>query len=206
MWLVDFPKKQSTADLLQDMCGCLSPSNITTQIPKKYFKLYSLKVNGNEPNNWPIEQELDGHNSWPLDQNAGHTPQLWSCCLRSRGAGGRLPRWTELTGTGAATSGSPLAAPDLSTQTPCRETKHRGWVIPSAPEKSESVIPQIQTFRSKIFSSPSSWMTSFHSLDLLTTFPYWTVKHNSIINSRLGHELDWKHWYLNSAGFQITHL
>lgn len=55
-----------------------------------------------------------------------HEPRLWSCYLRSRDAVGKLRRWTALTGTGAVTSGSPRAAPDLSTQTPCRDAdRHR---------------------------------------------------------------------------------
>lgn len=49
-------------------------------------------------------------------------PQTWSCCLQSTGAEGRQQRWTALTGTDAATSGSPLATPDLANQTPCRQT------------------------------------------------------------------------------------
>lgn len=52
----------------------------------------------------------------------GAIPQIWSCCLRSTGAGGRQPRWTALMGTDAATSGSPLAALGPSSQTPYRQT------------------------------------------------------------------------------------
>lgn len=62
-----------------------------------------------------------------ISQSVGNTqrykPQLWSCCLRSRDVVGRQQHWTALMGTGAVTSGSPLAAPDLSTQTLCRETE-----------------------------------------------------------------------------------
>lgn len=54
-----------------------------------------------------------------------YKPQLWSCCLQSRDAVGRLQHWTAPMGTGAVTSGSPLAAPDLSTQTLYRETDRR---------------------------------------------------------------------------------
>lgn len=60
--------------------------------------------------------------------NYSNVPQLWFCCLQSRGAAGRLQRWTAPRGTGAVTSGSPLAALDLSTQTLCRETD-RGTLI-----------------------------------------------------------------------------
>lgn len=55
----------------------------------------------------------------------GAVPQIWSCCLRSTGAGGRQPRWTARMGTDAATSGSPLAALDPSSQTPYRQTDRR---------------------------------------------------------------------------------
>lgn len=55
----------------------------------------------------------------------GAVPQIWSCCLRSTGAGGRQPRWTARKGTDAATSGSPLAALDPSSQTPYRQTDRR---------------------------------------------------------------------------------
>lgn len=54
-----------------------------------------------------------------------YKPQLWSCCLRSRDAVGRQQRWTAPMGTGVVTSGSPLAAPDLSSQTLCRHTEKK---------------------------------------------------------------------------------
>lgn len=160
---LDF-SKGSLLQICCKICAVVSLNPILQfKTQKKYFKLYSVKVNGNEPNNWPIEQELDGHNSWPLDHNAGHKPRLWSCCLRSRGAGGRLPRWTELTGTGAATSGSPLAAPDLSTQTPCRETKHRGWVIPSAPERVNQSFHRFRRFDQRFSAHlPREWLHFTH--------------------------------------------
>lgn len=47
-------------------------------------------------------------------------PQFWSCCLQSKGAGGRRPHWTGLRETDAATSGSPPATPDPSSRTPYR--------------------------------------------------------------------------------------
>lgn len=56
--------------------------------------------------------------------NAESIPHTWSCCLRSRDAGGRRPRSTELMGTDVVTFGWLLAAPDPSNQTPCGET-HR---------------------------------------------------------------------------------
>lgn len=76
-----------------------------------------------------------GSRSWfcgtlpQMSQSVGNTqrykPQLWSCCLRSRDVVGRQQHWTALMGTGAVTSGSPLAAPDLSTQTLCRDTDRK---------------------------------------------------------------------------------
>lgn len=62
-----------------------------------------------------------------------YTPQLWSCYHRSRDAVGKLQHWTALMGTGAATSGSPLAVRDLSTQIPCREAdRQTDTLIPAA--------------------------------------------------------------------------
>lgn len=102
-----------------------------------------------------------------LTHARAHKPRLWSCCLRSRDAVGKLQHWTALTGTGAATSGSPLAAPDLSTQTLCRDTEADiDTLIPAALQRSR--FPESRPIKSDtLFPARTELRVFTHSLTLL---------------------------------------
>lgn len=80
-----------------------------------------------------------------------HEPQLWSCCLRSRDAVGMPRHWTAPMGTGAVTSGSPLAAPDLSTQTLCRDTDRQTEALWFLQHSNKSISPNPQEINLKAF-------------------------------------------------------
>ena len=66
------------------------------------------------------------HHTSHTHTHTHNTPLLWSCCLRSTGVVSKQRHWTAPTGTGAATSGSPQAALDPSSQTPWRDRGRGG--------------------------------------------------------------------------------
>lgn len=102
------------------------------------------------------------------DNTHRHKPRLWSCCLRSRDAVGRQQRWTAPMGTDAVTSGSPLAAPDLSTQTPCTEPERHFDSCSTLTKR----LTKTQEKRGFPQSSPIKSQILFSTFTELHTFTY----------------------------------
>lgn len=116
------------------------------------------------------------------NQKLGNKPLLWSCCLRSRDAEGRPLRWIALMGTGAVTSGSPLAAPDLSTQTLCRNTnRQRHWFL-------------------QHFNKATQWITG--ESNLINSHPELQILNHSVLFSTKEHHLTLETWTFSAIEWE----